>query len=168
MFFCFLSHRHCKLIIAYFSMIIWHTKILEILLFFFSYYSPQDGCWGCFDEAQSLNKHSLSVFLDHVQSIFQALRARHSFMYLVDGTEVCSTLFSYLSFTLTQAFWDKSSCSHILTDSVSLSIAIEGHVKESKMIIWMNPMNTFHSMTLETGISKEHCLWFFHCFFFKF
>ena len=48
----------------------------------------QDGCWGCFDEAQSLNKKALSVLLDHVQSIFQAMRARQSYMYLVDGTEV--------------------------------------------------------------------------------
>ncbi|GFN75495.1 dynein beta chain, ciliary [Plakobranchus ocellatus] len=47
-----------------------------------------DGCWGCFDEAQSLNKQALSVLLDHVQSIFQAMRARQSYMYLVDGTEI--------------------------------------------------------------------------------
>ncbi|XP_035829673.1 dynein heavy chain 5, axonemal isoform X2 [Aplysia californica] len=47
-----------------------------------------DGCWGCCDEAQSLSKHALSVLLDHVQSIFLALRARQSYMYLVDGTEI--------------------------------------------------------------------------------
>ena len=58
----------------------------------------QDGCWGCFDEAQSLNQKALSVLLDHVQSIFQAMRARQSYMYLVDGTEVGEQKYSITTF----------------------------------------------------------------------
>ncbi|CAL1527205.1 unnamed protein product [Lymnaea stagnalis] len=47
-----------------------------------------DGCWGCLKDAQSLNQQALSVLLDHVQSIAQALKAKQSYMYLVDGTEI--------------------------------------------------------------------------------
>jgi hypothetical protein len=48
----------------------------------------QDGCWGCFDEGQSLNMQAMAVLMDHVQSIILALRAKQNFIVLVDGTEV--------------------------------------------------------------------------------
>ncbi|XP_070190368.1 uncharacterized protein [Littorina saxatilis] len=47
-----------------------------------------DGCWGCFDEGQSLSRSAMSVLMDHVQSIILACRSKQSFMVLVDGTEV--------------------------------------------------------------------------------
>lgn len=47
-----------------------------------------DGCWGCFDEGQTLSRESMSVLMDHVQSIILALRAKQNYMYLVDGTEI--------------------------------------------------------------------------------
>ncbi|XP_076466964.1 uncharacterized protein LOC143298129 [Babylonia areolata] len=47
-----------------------------------------DGCWGCFDEGQTLSQEAMSVLMDHVQSIILAARAKQTFMTLVDGTEI--------------------------------------------------------------------------------
>ncbi|XP_067674368.1 uncharacterized protein [Haliotis asinina] len=47
-----------------------------------------DGCWGCFDEAQSLNREAMAVLLDHVQCVLQALKARQPFTSLLDGQEI--------------------------------------------------------------------------------
>ncbi|XP_059166583.1 dynein axonemal heavy chain 8-like [Physella acuta] len=47
-----------------------------------------DGCWGFLKGVQSLNPQGLSVLVDHVQSIVQALRSKQTYMQLVDGTEI--------------------------------------------------------------------------------
>ncbi|BFZ10052.1 hypothetical protein BsWGS_13093 [Bradybaena similaris] len=47
-----------------------------------------DGCWGCFEDVQILSKSGLSILVDYAQSMFTALKARQSYMCLVDGTEI--------------------------------------------------------------------------------
>uniref|UniRef100_A0A2C9K4Z2 AAA+ ATPase domain-containing protein n=1 Tax=Biomphalaria glabrata TaxID=6526 RepID=A0A2C9K4Z2_BIOGL len=47
-----------------------------------------DGCWGCLKESQTLNQFALSVLLDHVQSVFAALKAKQTYMNLGDGSEI--------------------------------------------------------------------------------
>ncbi|CAG5121563.1 unnamed protein product, partial [Candidula unifasciata] len=47
-----------------------------------------DGCWGCFEDVHIINKTGLSVLIDYAQSIFKALKAKQSYLCLLDGTEI--------------------------------------------------------------------------------
>ncbi|OWF37572.1 Dynein heavy chain 5, axonemal [Mizuhopecten yessoensis] len=50
--------------------------------------TAMDGCWCCFDEAQSLHRKALSVLFDHVEAVLVAMKARHSYATLADGQEI--------------------------------------------------------------------------------
>ena len=52
----------------------------------------QDGCWGCFDDIETLNKEGVSVLVDHIQAVLGAVRARADYCLLGDGQEVGACL----------------------------------------------------------------------------
>ncbi|KAK6187606.1 hypothetical protein SNE40_005595 [Patella caerulea] len=47
-----------------------------------------DGCWGCFDEAQNLNREAIAVLMDCSYKILQALRSANLSIVLTDGQEI--------------------------------------------------------------------------------
>ncbi|XP_055954873.1 dynein axonemal heavy chain 8-like [Patella vulgata] len=47
-----------------------------------------DGCWGCFDEAQNLNREAIAVLMDCSYKILQALRSASLSIILTDGQEI--------------------------------------------------------------------------------
>ena len=50
--------------------------------------SLQDGCWCCLDEAQTLGRVVMSVMLEHLEAVSNALKARQGFAIFRDAQEV--------------------------------------------------------------------------------
>ena len=50
----------------------------------------QDGCWCCLDEAQVLGRVVMSVMLEHLEAVANAMKARQGFVTFRDGQEVGS------------------------------------------------------------------------------
>ncbi|XP_070568705.1 dynein axonemal heavy chain 5-like isoform X4 [Ptychodera flava] len=47
-----------------------------------------DGCWGCFDEFQNLQKDALAILLDHIHVVTAAIKAKQKYCTLGDGDDV--------------------------------------------------------------------------------
>lgn len=63
-------------------------KIHDRVLFTMYYYTTQEGCWGCFDDIERLNKKSFSILIHHCLAIYNAIKIGHDHCYISEGHEV--------------------------------------------------------------------------------
>src|SRR6218665_1671302 len=50
--------------------------------------AAMDGCWSCFDGVHRLQRQTLKILIDNVQSVMDAIRTKISHCVLTSGSQV--------------------------------------------------------------------------------
>ncbi|XP_052807484.1 dynein axonemal heavy chain 5-like isoform X7 [Mya arenaria] len=98
--------------------------------------SAMDGCWCCFDESQALGPIAMAMMMENLESVVNALKARHAFTTLADGQEIPLKRSVAVHMTINLSDWNQttrlSSDIRLLFRSISLVRPDVGMIMRAK------------------------------------